>query len=151
MKRLLIFAALALALCSLALGQMKGKGGGVEQMLMQIEQELADAIIKGDATIFERTMTDNFIFTAPDGSTQNKTQFLADLKSGALKIESTKNEEMKVQVYGDAAVVTYRSTDKGKYKETDISGQYRWTDFFVKRSGRWQLAATHGTRIMTQP
>ncbi|HEX8139286.1 MAG TPA: nuclear transport factor 2 family protein [Pyrinomonadaceae bacterium] len=151
MKRLIFFAVLALMLSSLALAQMKGKGGGVEQSLMQTEQELADAILKGDVSPFERTLADTFSFTAPDGGMQNKTQFLADLKSGALKMESTKNDEMKVQVYGDAAVVTYRSTDKGKYKEFDISGQYRWTDVFVKRGGRWQLVSTQGTRIMQQP
>jgi hypothetical protein len=150
MKRILFLAVLALALSSLVLAQMKGKGGGVEQTLMQTEQELTDAIIKGDSAPFERALADTFNFTAPDGSTQNKTQFVADLKSGALKMESTKNDDMKVQVYGDAAIVTYRSTDKGKYKEFDISGQYRWTDVFVKHSGRWQIVSTQGTRIMQQ-
>ena len=143
MRRILFFAVLTIALASLALAQMKGKGGGVEQTLMQMEQELADAIIKGDAAPFERAMADTFNFTAPDGSTQNKTQFIADLKSGALKIESTKNDDVKVQVYGDAAVLTYRSTDKGKYKEFDISGQYRYTRVYVKQQGQWRLAAFH--------
>jgi ketosteroid isomerase-like protein len=151
MKRILSFALLAIALCSLVLGQTnKGKGGNVEQTLMQTEQELVDAILKGDAAPFERAMADSFVFTAPDGGMQTKTQFIADLKSGALKMESTKNEDMKVQVYGDAAIVTYRSTDKGKYKDFDISGQYRWTDVFVKRNGRWQIVSTQGTRIMQQ-
>jgi ketosteroid isomerase-like protein len=150
MKRILFFAVLALALSSLALAQMKGKDDKVEQAIMQTEQELADAIIKGDIAPFERTMADTFVFTAPDGSMQNRTQWLADLKSGALKLESSKNEDMKVQVYGDAAVVTYRSTDKGKYKDFDISGQYRWIDVFVKRNGRWQIVATQGTRLAQQ-
>ncbi len=57
---------------------------------------------------------------------------------------------MKVQVHGDAAVVTYRSTDKGSYKGNDLSGQYRWTDVFVKRNGRWQAIAGHGTRVTQQ-
>ena len=42
---------------------------------------------------------------------------------------------MSVRVYGDTAVVSYRSTDKGMYKDTDISGQSRWTDVFVKQKG----------------
>jgi Ketosteroid isomerase homolog len=72
------------------------------------------------------------------------------VKSGDLKIESSTNEDMKVQVHGDTAVVTYRSTDKGNYKGNDLSGQYRWTDVFVKRNGRWQIVAGQGTRIMQQ-
>lgn len=61
---------------------------------------------------------------------------------------SSKLEDIRVQVYGDAAVVTLRSIEKGTtYKGKDLSGHYRWTDVFVKRNGSWQMVATHGTRI----
>jgi hypothetical protein len=55
---------------------------------------------------------------------------------------------MTVRIYnGDAAVVTYRSTDDARYKGEDASGVTRWTDMFVKQSNRWALVATHGTRV----
>jgi hypothetical protein len=47
-------------------------------------------------------------------------------------------------------VVTYGTTDKGSYKGKDISGNYRWTDVFVKRNGRWQIVAGQGTRVAQQ-
>ena len=47
----------------------------------------------------------------------------------------------------NAAVVTYRSTDHGTYNGKDISGQYRWTDVFVKHNGQWQVVSTQGTHI----
>jgi len=56
-------------------------------------------------------------------------------------------DEMKARVYGDAAVVTYRWTSKETFKGQDISGQSRWTDTWVKRAGRWQCVASHGSRI----
>jgi ketosteroid isomerase-like protein len=117
---------------------------------MKIEQELLDALLKGDTSAGERYLADTFTFTAPDGTVQDKARFIADVKSGDLKFESSKYEDMKVQVHGDAAVVTYGSTDKGSYKGNDLSGQYRWTDVFVKRNGRWQIVAGHGTRIAGQ-
>jgi ketosteroid isomerase-like protein len=80
----------------------------------------------------------------------DKTRIIADLKSGDLKFESSKLEDMKVHVYGNAAIVTYATTDKGAYKGKDISGRYRWTDVFIKRGGNWQLVAGHGTRITKQ-
>ena len=54
-------------------------------------------------------------------------------------------------MHGDAAVVTYVTTDKGKYKGQDISGRFRWTDVFVRRGGAWQIVAAHGTPIQTPP
>jgi ketosteroid isomerase-like protein len=65
----------------------------------------------------------------------------------ALTLESSDVSDMKVHVHGDAAVVTYASVDKGKYKTQDISGRYRWTDFFVRRGGTWQIVAGQGTPV----
>ena len=118
-----------------------------EQTLIQIEQELVDALVKGDVSANEKYLADAYIFTAPDGAIMNKGQGIADLKSGDLKFESSKLDDMKVQFYGSTAVVTYRTTDAGNYKGNDLSGQYRWTDVFVKQGGRWQIVAGHGTRI----
>ncbi len=96
---------------------------------MKIEQEMLDALLKGDTSAAKKYLADTFIFTAPDGDTSTKAQILADLTSGDLKFTASTNADMKVQSYGNAAVVTYRSTDKGTYKDKDISGEYRWTDF----------------------
>jgi ketosteroid isomerase-like protein len=81
---------------------------------------------------------------------QTKAQLLADVKSGDLTLESSEISDMKVHVHGDAAVVTYATNDKGKYKTQDITGRYRWTDVFVRRSGTWQIVASQGTPI-SQP
>ena len=143
MKRILVIAMLALAACSAALAQ----GMSVEKQLMKFEQDLVAALVRGDTALWERSLADSFVFTAPDGATQDKAQVLSDVKTGVLKMESSTNDDMKVRVFGHAAVVTYRSTDKGTYQGRDISGQYRWTDVFVKRNGRWQLVSTQGTPL----
>jgi ketosteroid isomerase-like protein len=106
-----------------------------------------NAALKGDASANERYLADTFVFTGPDGTVENKAQAIADLKSGDLKLQSASLDGSKVQVYGDTAVVTYSSNDKGTYKGKDISGKTRWTDVFVNRNGRWQLVATHGTML----
>ncbi|MEJ7736351.1 MAG: nuclear transport factor 2 family protein [Chitinophagaceae bacterium] len=123
-------------------------GTNDEQTIKKIEQELLDALLKGDASANERYQASTYIFTAPDGTVMDKAKGIADIKSGDLKFESSKLDDMKVHVYGNTAVVTCRTTDKGKYKDVDLSGQYRWTDTFVKQNGRWQLVAGQGTKIM---
>jgi ketosteroid isomerase-like protein len=82
-----------------------------------------------------------------DGTTTSRAQFIQQVKSGDLDSESQRLDDIQVRVHGDTAVVTFRSTDKGRYKDKDVSGQYRWMDTFVRRNGRWLLVASLGTPI----
>ena len=147
MKKLLVVTALMMLTATLAFGQKKMT---VEQTLMNIEQEMADGIVKGNTSAFEKYVADNASLIDPGGMLMHKAETIALFKSGNLKFESSKIDDMKVQVFDNTAIVTYRTTDKGTYKTQDISGQYRWTDTFVKMGGKWQLVASQGTRIMQQ-
>jgi ketosteroid isomerase-like protein len=148
MGRMLVFVGILGALCCSVFPQSKGRpSSDAEQTVMGIERELLKAVLKGDASANERYLADTYVFTGPDGTVENKAQAIADLKSGDLKLQSASLDGAKVQVYGDTAVVTYSSNDKGTYKGKDISGKTRWTDVFVNRNGRWQLVASQGTMI----
>jgi len=39
------------------------------------------------------------------------------------------------------------STEKSSMAGKDTSGQYRWTDVFVKREGRWQCVTGYGAKV----
>ena len=160
MKHMAFVLALVVTAAPLASGQTSDKksppavasksaDASVEQTLTKIEHDALAAILKRDVAAFGKVFADEAVLTTPDGSLQTKAQLLADLKSGDLVLESSTISDMKVRAYGDAAVVTYITTDKGKYKKQDISGRYRWTDVFVRRGGSWQLVAGQGTPIQT--
>jgi len=119
----------------------------VEQDLLKLESNWGDALLKNDTAALERIYADEYLFTDSEGVTWNKPQDLANTKSGASKITSFKLEDMKVHVYGEAAVVTGKTILKGTFQGKDISGQHRFTDVFVKRAGRWQCVATQSTLI----
>jgi hypothetical protein len=123
------------------------KSSGAEQEVMRIEQEMLAALLKGDAGPSERYLAGNYVFTGPDGVTMGKAQSIQDLKSGNLKLQAASLDDSKVHVYGDTAIVTYSSNDKGTYKGKDISGKTRWTDVFVKEKGRWTVVASHGSPV----
>jgi hypothetical protein len=44
-------------------------------------------------------------------------------------------------------VATGRSTIKAKMKGEDVSGEYRFTDVWIKQGEQWQAVASQVTRI----
>jgi len=55
--------------------------------------------------------------------------------------------DMKLRIYGDAAVVTGRDAIKEQYKGEYVSSQNRWTHIWIKLAGRWQCVAAHSLEI----
>lgn len=119
----------------------------VEQELLKLEQDWSNADLKGDVAVLDRILPDDWMLTDIDGAVRTKAQTLAAIKSGETKISSMVTDDMKVRIYGDAAVVTGRNTIKGIWMGKDVSGQERWTDTWIKSKGRWQCVATHVSRI----
>lgn len=123
------------------------KTGSVEQELIKLENEWADAWVKSDVAFHNRITADDYTWTSSWGMVFTKADNLALLKSGDDVITSWVLADMKVRVYGDAAVVTGRAIIKEMYKGKDVSGQERWTHTWIKRAGRWQCVASHSSEI----
>ena len=123
------------------------QAGSVEQELIKLETEWSNAWVKPDIAFLDQILADDWVFTDPDGNVLTKAQDIAAIKSGEYVFTSAVADEMKVRVYGNAAVVSGRFTAKETLKGKDVSGQVRFTDTFIKRAGRWQCVATHASRI----
>jgi len=123
------------------------QSGSMEQELLKLEQDWANANVKADVAFLDRILAEDCVFTDAEGVVWTKAQSLAHLKPGGHVITSMVSDDMKVRIYGDAAVVTGRNTTKETLNGKDTSGQERWTDTWIKRNGRWRCVATHSSRI----
>ena len=151
MKRMSLIA-LSIAAVSLLFSQIttadeKSANSSPEQIIRQLEADLAQAMVKRDFATIDRITATDWMLTDADGELQTKADADADLKSGNLTIQSYKINELKVRIYGDTAIVHGLETEKSKYKREDLSGQYRFTDLLIKRDGRWQIVATHISKV----
>ena len=150
MRLIVLAAALWLALSSIASGQTArdgSAGDGDEKAVHQVEDELVAAFDHNDADALDRSWASDYIFVTPDGNVFTKAQRLALFRSGKTKLESYSRDEENIRVYGDTAVVIYRSTVKGQLFGQAVSNQRRVTTVFVKRNGRWQAVSQQSTRI----
>jgi len=118
-----------------------------ERQVRELEDKIAGAIISSDVKFVERVWAEEFVYTGVRGEVKSKADILAELKAGDLKFEMMKFDDVKVQVYGDAAVVTGKAITKGRSKQGEISGEFRYTRVYVKRSDAWQLVAFQGTPL----
>ncbi len=124
----------------------------VEQELIRLDKEWSNVYSKsdpGNQAALERILADEYIYVEHDGRITNKEQDIAFLKTLGPTTESEAiNDDFRVRVYGDTAVMTHRSVDTRK------SDKRSTTTFamhvFVKRDGRWQIVAAQRTRIPEQ-
>ncbi len=125
-----------------------GEGSSVTAAIKQLESEWADIWVKRDLGAFERLAASDWVLIDPVGGTLTKAQAVAALKDGTISFQSMVLDEVQVRVFGNAAVVQVLETEKSSYKGEDTSGQYRLTDFYAKRDGRWQVVLSHVTRVV---
>ena len=57
-------------------------------------------------------------------------------------------DQIDVNVFGNTAVAFTSQNEVSTYGNQDFSGHYHYTDVWVKRNGRWQVVASHGSKLM---
>ena len=120
--------------------------GADERALMEIERGFVTAAKNRDMAFFERTLAKEYAQVA-DGKPVNVAAQLAEMKAGAVQIESLTIRDMRAHVFGDAAIVSMAAESKGTYKGKPFSETSSGVDFFVKRDGRWQIVNSQMTTI----
>ena len=161
MSKLLLTALLMFLISPVASGQPRVRqyrDSKVEQELMQLERDWSAAFLKHDPATVARILADEFVGIDGRGIITNKTQEIDEAqapKPGTAAppflILDESVVEMKVRVYGNAAVVNGRVIEKIRTKAKDTEIQYRRTTVWVYRQGRWQCVSFHGSRILEPP
>ena len=112
-----------------------------------LEAARNEAIVHGDAATLESMTSDDYTFVTLRGELRTKAEIVKGFSTGAFKYESREISDLNVRVYGNAAVVTGRSSQKGTEDGKDYSGAYRFTRVYVKQNGRWLTVALQATLI----
>jgi hypothetical protein len=98
----------------------------------------------------------DFTHTSHAGVFKTRAQFLAENKfaakdepqSGRTRYDAYDVDDLAIRCYGDTAVVTGRTTPRGRTAlGQPITGQFRYLRVWVRRQGAWQAVAFQGTRI----
>ena len=111
----------------------------------RLETVWNQAHVKGDAAALERLWADDLEIAVPRMPILTKASASQFAHSGRMHFERYETSDLKVRVYGDAAVVTGRlqrtRTIDGKKTDDD----WRFTKVYTRQAGEWKVVSFHAS------
>jgi ketosteroid isomerase-like protein len=146
MKRTL--AVLALLCVAAPVAIMAQGDRQAERELAQLVQDIHAAVRRKDEPYLQRVIAEDLVNTQRYGAVQqNRAQWLAQIRSGAIAAETHAFDNIRARIYGDVAVVDYSLRSKGRVQGRANEDTARVLRVFVKRDGRWQCVAAQYTPV----
>ena len=117
--------------------------------LSRLESVWNEAHLRGDAGALDRLWANDLVVTVPDMPVMDKSESLAFMRSGKMKFLRYQTSDLRTRVYGDAAVVTGQLERERDSANKEFEDDWRFTKVYVRRNGRWQVVAWHGSHVGT--
>ena len=125
-----------------------GFGASADTELKAIEQQWVDAYMKSDAAFIKNLEAEDYSIIGPDGAVSTKAQDVKSVTDKTFVLKSATMSDFKCRMLGDNyAVVTAMLKMSGSDDGKEFSGDYRGTDVFEKKSGKWQAVASQLTKV----
>ena len=122
--------------------------------LRKLLQDFLAGASKNDIAMHDRFWADELVYTSALGRRKGKADIMRELRDETKATPKPEEgtavytaEDIRVQQYGDTAVVAFRlvaTTDKAGTKTV---ANYFNTGTFLKRNGKWQVVAWQATAL----
>src|SRR2546423_6435072 len=149
MKRLLISCLLLLSIACNVRAQTAPDAAELTKLL----QVFLAGASKNDVAMHDRFWADELVYTSALGRRKSKADIMRELREETATPKPEEGtavytaEEIRIQQYGDTAVVAFRlvaTTDKAGTKTV---ANYFNTGTFLKRNGKWQVIARSANTV----
>lgn len=133
---------------TLSQAQTPANSDATTQAIMQLENSLNDAVLKGDPAALAKLLADEWFVRLGDSNVITKSQYVDWLKSNGGPYSSIKDQDVSVRVHENAAVVS--GVSMRGLKGSEAVRQLRFTRVYAKSAAGWQLVAMHFDRVTQQ-
>jgi ketosteroid isomerase-like protein len=141
MNRITLFCCLLLALGPVRLAAQQADPR--ESKLLVLERMWNEAQVHRDSAALDALVSSRFVNTEWDGEVSDKQKFLADIKDPLFRPSAANIQDLRMNFFGDTAVVTGTYHAQGTYQGKSYDHVGRFTDTWVQDAGRWQCVASH--------
>ena len=118
------------------------------ETILQLERDIMAAIKNKDASALAPLVADDFIYRTHFGAESDKAAFLNSIASIPVEILAMRGEELKVNIYGETAILTGVQVAEAKPPDGESEeGAVAFTDVFVRRDGRWLMVLAYAVEL----
>jgi hypothetical protein len=118
-----------------------------EQSILELSKNKFQWMVTKNYDSLERVLDERLQFVHSNGWTENKQEFIADIKSGKLLYNNITVTEAVVRVYSNSAVINGRGKFSVKLEGKDMEFDLKYTEVYIHRQGKWLLASRHANRM----
>jgi uncharacterized protein (TIGR02246 family) len=138
------------AVPALALGQITDKPTKLEQQIRELDAASAKAILEKDDAGVDRLFAKDAVVNNPRGGLTYGASGVKELfRNGLINYASFERVVESVQIRGSTVIVMGNEAFAMKEKNGKAGPtiRRRFTNVWIKRSGKWQLTARHASII----
>jgi ketosteroid isomerase-like protein len=118
-----------------------------ETKLLILERMWNEAQVNRDSSALDALVSSRFMNTEWDGEVSDKQRFLADIRDPRYKPSLANIQDVKMNFFGDTAVITGTYHTQGTYQGKPYDHVGRFTDTWVFDTGKWQCVASHTSLV----
>ncbi|HUA15418.1 MAG TPA: nuclear transport factor 2 family protein [Verrucomicrobiae bacterium] len=118
-----------------------------ETKILILERMWNEAQVNRDSAALDALVSSRFVNTEWDGQVSDKQRFLADIKDPRFKPTLANIQDVKMNFFGDTAIVTGTYHTQGTYQGKPYDHLGRFTDTWIMDSGKWQCVSSHTSLI----
>jgi len=124
--------------------------GAADAEIVALEAALRAAQLTADLPALARLISDDLLFTGPDGQLGTKAQDLEAHGSGVVRFRSHMPEELRIRRVGaDVAVTALRAQLEVEVAGHLARGVYRYTRVWAREGdGQWRVVGGHVSEVV---
>ena len=119
----------------------------IEQNIITLHKKKFDWLISKQYDSLSTLFNDNIVYIHSNGWIENKTEIIADLKSGKLNYKRVDVSEAKVHLSKNVAILTGKGVFFVTMDNKDLEIKLLYSEVYIKEKGKWLLTHRHANKL----
>ncbi|HEY0528268.1 MAG TPA: nuclear transport factor 2 family protein [Gemmatimonadaceae bacterium] len=127
--------------------------GKPDPEIVAVESQLRSAQLRADTAALDRLISDDLLFTGPDGEVGTKQQDMDSHHTGTVRFREHEPEDLRIRRVGkNVAVAALRTRLAVEVGGVILRGTYRYTRVWAReKGGDWRVVGGHVSEVPTKP